>query len=202
MKNEKVNILNINVSTGDAGSILNEAVRLIDNNQKFYICTVNAYLAVKANEDRKLLKIFNDAEIVIPDGMPLVWYSKLSEKPIKAPSLYIALVVGAILGIVSGMIGIGGGILLSPLLILLNWTTIKQTAGISAAFILLNSTSGLIGLIQKGFVLDGHTSLWIIGAFTGGVLGSYMGSRKLSVEGFKYILAGVLCLAAIKLFIF
>jgi len=82
MKNEKVNILNINVSTGDAGSILNEAVRLIDNNQKFYICTINAYLAVKANEDRKLLKIFNDAEIVIPDGMPLVWYSKLSEKPI------------------------------------------------------------------------------------------------------------------------
>jgi uncharacterized membrane protein YfcA len=127
---------------------------------------------------------------------------KLSEKPIKAPSLFIALAVGAILGFVSGMIGIGGGILLSPLLILLNWTTIKQTAGISAAFILLNSTSGLVGLIQKGLVLDGHTSLWIIGALTGGVLGSYMGSRKLSIEGFKYILAGVLCLAAIKLFIF
>jgi N-acetylglucosaminyldiphosphoundecaprenol N-acetyl-beta-D-mannosaminyltransferase len=82
MKNEKVNILNINVSTGETESLLNEAVRLIDNNQKFYICTINAYLAVKANEDRELLKILNNAEIVIPDGMPLVWYSKLSGKPI------------------------------------------------------------------------------------------------------------------------
>jgi N-acetylglucosaminyldiphosphoundecaprenol N-acetyl-beta-D-mannosaminyltransferase len=82
MKNEKVNILNINVSAGDAESILNEAVQLVDNNKKFYICTVNAYLAVKANEDRELLKILNNAGIVIPDGMPLVWYSRLSGKPI------------------------------------------------------------------------------------------------------------------------
>jgi N-acetylglucosaminyldiphosphoundecaprenol N-acetyl-beta-D-mannosaminyltransferase len=82
MKNEKVNILNINVSTGDAGSILNEAVQLIEKNQKFYICTINAFLAVKSNEDRQLLNILNNAEIVIPDGMPLVWYSRLSGNPI------------------------------------------------------------------------------------------------------------------------
>jgi len=82
MKNGKVNILNIGVSIGSIKSILHEAVRLIDNNQKFYICTVNAYLAVKANEDRELLKILNNAEVVIPDGMPLVWYSRLLRKPI------------------------------------------------------------------------------------------------------------------------
>lgn len=82
MENEKVNILNVNVNTGNKGSILNEASRLVDNNKKFYICTINAYLAVKANEDRELLKILNNAEIVIPDGMPMVWYSKLSGKPI------------------------------------------------------------------------------------------------------------------------
>ena len=127
---------------------------------------------------------------------------KLTEKTVKEPSLLIALAAGAILGLVSGIIGIGGGILLSPLLILLNWSTIKQTAGISAAFIMLNSLSGLVGLIRNGFTLDSHSSYWIIGAFTGGVLGSYLGSKKLSVEGFKYILAGVLCFAAIKLFVF
>jgi N-acetylglucosaminyldiphosphoundecaprenol N-acetyl-beta-D-mannosaminyltransferase len=82
MENKKVNILNINVNTGNAESILNESIQLIDNNKKFYICTINAYLAVRASEDVELLKILNNAEIVIPDGMPMVWYSKLSGKPI------------------------------------------------------------------------------------------------------------------------
>jgi len=82
MKNEKVNILNISINKDVIESILDKAVQLIDNNQKFYICTINAYLAVKANEDSELLKILDNAEIVIPDGMPLVWYSKLSGKPI------------------------------------------------------------------------------------------------------------------------
>jgi uncharacterized protein len=127
---------------------------------------------------------------------------KLNDRPIKEPSIFIAMAAGAILGFVSGVIGIGGGILLSPLLILLNWSTIKQTAGISAAFIVINSLSGLAGIIQKGLTLDSHSILWIMAAFTGGVLGSYIGSRKLSVAGLKYTLAGVLCFAAIKLFLF
>jgi uncharacterized membrane protein YfcA len=127
---------------------------------------------------------------------------KLNDRPVKEPSLLVALAAGAILGFVSGVIGIGGGILLSPLLILLNWSTIKQTAGISAAFIVLNSMSGLAGLVQKGLSLDSHSILWIIAAFTGGILGSFIGSRKLSVEGMKYTLAGVLFFAAIKLFLF
>ena len=127
---------------------------------------------------------------------------RLAERPLKEPSLPIALVAGSILGLVSGIIGIGGGILLSPLLILLNWSTIKQTAGVSAAFIVLNSISGLVGLIQKGFTMDRHSMLWILAAFAGGILGSYAGSRKLSVSGLQYILAGVLCFAAVKLMIF
>jgi uncharacterized membrane protein YfcA len=127
---------------------------------------------------------------------------KLNDRPAKEPSLLVALAAGAILGFVSGVIGIGGGILLSPLLILFNWSTIKQTAGISAAFIVLNSMSGLAGLVQKGLTLDSHSILWIIAAFTGGILGSFIGSRKLSVEGMKYTLAGVLFFAAIKLFLF
>jgi N-acetylglucosaminyldiphosphoundecaprenol N-acetyl-beta-D-mannosaminyltransferase len=82
MKNEKINILNIDIDTGSIKSILQETTRLIDNDDKFYICTVNAFLAVKANEDKLLLKILNNARIVIPDGMPLVWYSRTSGKPI------------------------------------------------------------------------------------------------------------------------
>jgi uncharacterized membrane protein YfcA len=127
---------------------------------------------------------------------------QLKDRPIKEPSLAIALIVGAILGFVSGIIGIGGGILLSPLLIFLNWSTIKQTAGISAAFIVLNSFSGLAGLVQNGLSFDRYSMLWILAAFAGGLSGSYVGSRKLSVKWLRYILAVVLFSAAIKLFTF
>ena len=82
MKSDKVNILNIDINNSKIEEILHKADQLIKNNQKFYVCTINAYLTVMANEDRKLLKILNSARIVIPDGMPLVWYSRLLRKPI------------------------------------------------------------------------------------------------------------------------
>lgn len=126
----------------------------------------------------------------------------LSEKPVREPSVPVALIAGAILGFISGVIGIGGGILLSPLLIILNWSTIKQTAGISAAFIVLNSLSGLIGLFKTGLSFDNNSVFWIMAAFTGGLLGSYLGSRKLSIAGLRYVLAFVLSFAAIKLLAF
>jgi len=72
----KTNILNINIDRVNLDDILLKVVKLIDKNFRFYICVPNSYLTVIANQDKELLSILNNAEIVIPDGMPLIWYSK------------------------------------------------------------------------------------------------------------------------------
>ncbi len=141
--------------------------------------------------------------------------------------LLAAAVMGAGIGYVSGLLGIGGGILLSPVLLLLGWTQQKQTAAMGAAFIFVNSMSGLVGFVQQhplwgsaaqksvavaeGAITGGSVlSLYwlsvsmIVGALilpviTGGVAGSWYGSKKFSHRGMKGILSVVLLIAAIKL---
>ena len=138
-----------------------------------------------------------------------------------------AAVMGGGIGYVSGLLGIGGGILLSPVLLLLGWTQQKQTAAMGAAFIFVNSMSGLVGFVQQhplwesaaekvsgvagqaitdGSVLEIYwlSVLMIVGALItpvilGGVAGSWYGSKKFSHRGMKGILSVVLLIAAIKL---
>ena len=124
------------------------------------------------------------------------------KKPVRKIPRALALSIGLVLGLLSGMIGIGGGIILSPLLIIFRWSTVKQSAGISAMFILLNSLSGLAGIINQGYVPDERSLIWIFAALLGGLTGAYLGSAKLSITGLKYVLSGILCFAAVKLMIF
>jgi len=76
MDSSKVEILKLKISKGGLSAVLKKALKLLEQKKKFYVCAPNAYLTVKANEDRELLKIINNAEIVIPDGMPFIWYSR------------------------------------------------------------------------------------------------------------------------------
>ncbi|MGE8291407.1 MAG: sulfite exporter TauE/SafE family protein [Sphingobacterium sp.] len=110
-----------------------------------------------------------------------------------------ALAIGAVVGLLSGMIGIGGGIILSPFLILIKWTDQKQTAAISAAFIFVNSLSGLGGMLTQGISFNAHMWAYVAVAFVGGLLGAYLGSKKLNQDVLKYVLATVLLVAAYKL---
>ncbi len=120
----------------------------------------------------------------------------------QVPGLAVALGIGAVLGLVSGMIGIGGGILLSPLLLVFGWSTAKESAAISAAFIFVNSLAGLISLAaSKGLgMFGGEHLIWIAAALVGGSLGAYVGAQRFSQVRLRQVLGIVLLFASFKLF--
>lgn len=108
--------------------------------------------------------------------------------------------VGGIIGFFSGLIGIGGGIILTPLILLLHWGKMKEAAAVSALFIWVNSASGLIGQLSTGISLSKDSFILVAIAIIGGVLGGYFGSKKLNNQKLRYILALVLVMASFKLF--
>ncbi|MBA2736164.1 MAG: sulfite exporter TauE/SafE family protein, partial [Pyrinomonadaceae bacterium] len=100
-----------------------------------------------------------------------------SDSESRAPNLWICLLIGAFLGLISGLVGVGGGIFLTPILLLMNWTETKKAAGISALFIFVNSAAGLFGNWVQG--KDSQISnlpptvwLWVGAAIVGGIIGS------------------------------
>lgn len=120
----------------------------------------------------------------------------------QAPGFVVALGIGAVLGLVSGMIGIGGGILLSPLLLVFGWSTAKESAAISAAFIFVNSMAGLVSMASsKGLgMFGGEHLIWIAAALAGGSLGAYVGAQRFSQVRLRQVLGIVLLFASFKLF--
>ena len=116
------------------------------------------------------------------------------------PSIYVSLLIGGIIGFLSGIIGVGGGIFLSPLLILKGWGTAKTVAATSAVFIWANSFAGLLGVIVGGrFDLD----ISILGPFIlcvilGGFVGAKFGAGNSSQNTIRRLLALVLFLAALR----
>lgn len=113
----------------------------------------------------------------------------------------MGLIIGGIIGFFSGLIGIGGGIILSPLILLLNWGSVKEAAAVSALFIWVNSAAGMAGQLTQGIVLGKESWLFVILAVVGGFLGGYLGSMKMNNQMVRYLLAFVLLLASIKLFL-
>ena len=108
-------------------------------------------------------------------------------------------VVGAVLGLLSGLTGVGGGIFLSPLLLWQRWASVRTISGISAGFIWVNSIAGLIGVMQKGATLPSNLPLWVICALIGGSIGAHYGARHLNHVWIKRALAVVLMIAGGKM---
>jgi uncharacterized membrane protein YfcA len=106
---------------------------------------------------------------------------------------------GAAIGLLAGLTGTGGGIFLTPLLVLAGWAGTRDAAGLSGSFILVNSLSGLAGLLTSGLALPGALPLWIAAVATGGLIGSWLGASRYSILGLRRALAVVLVLAAAKL---
>lgn len=117
----------------------------------------------------------------------------------RPPPVPLAMATGAVLGWVSGLIGVGGGIFLSPLLLVAGWARMRETAAVSAAFILVNSLAGLAGLLGNTGKLPSALPLWATGAILGGMIGSELGSRRLAPLAIRRLLALVLVVAGAKL---
>ncbi|MGH2418829.1 MAG: sulfite exporter TauE/SafE family protein [Candidatus Limnocylindria bacterium] len=108
-------------------------------------------------------------------------------------------VAGAAIGLLAGLTGTGGGIFLTPLLVLAAWTDTRDAAGLSGAFILVNSLAGLAGLLTGGVDLPPAIPLWVGSVVTGGLIGSWLGAARFSILNLRRALALVLVLAALKL---
>jgi uncharacterized membrane protein YfcA len=124
---------------------------------------------------------------------------KSTHEPTRALPVVAALPLGGAIGLFSGMIGIGGGVLLSPILILARWATAKQSAAVAAIFIVANSLAGLGGRAVRGTLDVMPVVFPLMAAFAGGLLGSHLGANKFSGVALRRVLAVVLVLAAVKL---
>ncbi len=136
--------------------------------------------------------------VLLLAAIRLAW-NFTSEKVIVKPSIWLALIIGAIIGILSGLVGVGGGIFLTPVLLLTNWTVTKRAAGISAMFILVNSIAGLLGNYAQISALPVNVWFWIAAAVGGGIIGSGLGSGYFESITLRRVLAIVLLTAGVKL---
>ncbi|MDK3157504.1 sulfite exporter TauE/SafE family protein [Kamptonema cortianum] len=118
---------------------------------------------------------------------------------IHAPSKPVSCGAGGVLGLLSGMTGTGGGIFLTPLLLLMKWSGTKTAAGISALFILVNSSAGLAGHWLKSPGIPGLVWPMIACVLIGGWTGSFLGSNRFSAPMIKRLLSIVLFVAGLKL---
>lgn len=115
------------------------------------------------------------------------------------PPIWLCVLLGAGIGFLAGLTGTGGGIFLTPLLLLMRWARAKEAAGVSVAFILVNSLAGLTGKPSSLSHLPPQLWLWALAAVLGGSLGAILGSKRLPPPSLRRLLALVLLIAAAKL---
>jgi uncharacterized membrane protein YfcA len=121
------------------------------------------------------------------------------DEPRTGVPLVPGVAAGAGIGLLAGLTGTGGGIFLTPLLVLSQWTGTRDAAGLSGAFIGVNSIAGLAGLLTGGFTLPAAIPLWVVAVVAGGLIGSWLGAARFSILNMRRALAFVLLGAAAKL---
>lgn len=125
-------------------------------------------------------------------------FLKAKDDPVKKMPLAVGLGLGSIIGFISGLIGVGGGIFLAPIVILGNWATTKDVSGVAALFILFNSMAGLFGHLNSMNHLDPKILYWVIAVTVGGVIGSFLGTKKFDKRLITVFLFIVLISAGLK----
>ena len=130
----------------------------------------------------------------------LLWHPrKLAGRPANAPPLWVALPAGAVLGVLAGLTGTGGGIFLSPLIILMAWEEPRRTSGVVSAFIFLNSAAGLAGNAASVGRLPHELPIFLAAVAGGALVGTWLGVERLPRPWLLRILGVVLLIAGAKL---
>lgn len=138
--------------------------------------------------------------ILLVAAVRLFWQpERLASRPLHSPSLVVTLPAGAALGLLSGLSGTGGGIFLSPLIIIFGWEGARKTSGIAAAFIVLNSMAGLLGNFASLTKIPAELPILAIAVFAGALLGTWLGVSRLPRHRLLQGLAIVLVIAGLKL---
>jgi uncharacterized membrane protein YfcA len=137
--------------------------------------------------------------VLVYSALRLLMAPTRSQAEPHAPSVIIAVIAGAVLGLLSGLTGVGGGIFLSPLIVLAGWGTVREASGVAAPFILVNSIAGLAGRGLTTAALPAQLPVWLFAVLVGGTLGSWLGSRRLPMLAIRRLLAIVLLLAGAKM---
>jgi len=117
----------------------------------------------------------------------------------KRVPLAAALALGSGIGLLSGLVGIGGGILLCPLLLCLAWADARRAAGVSAVFVLVNSMAALAGHLNRLHSLPSGIGIWALAAMGGGIVGSGLGARRFDNRTLLRILGALLAVAGLKM---
>lgn len=137
--------------------------------------------------------------VLIFSAVRLLWPRPVAmEKTLHDPSVPVGIAAGAVIGLLAGLTGTGGGIFLSPLLIFLAWSTTRDAVGIAAAFILCNSVAGLLGNLASVRALPAELPLYAVAVVLGGIVGTTLG-MKLPARAILWSLGIVLLIAGMKL---
>jgi uncharacterized protein len=157
-----------------------------------------AYWGSHFTTSEQLYKLILGIALIFPI-VRLLSNAPKEKKEQKELQLVPALIWGAVIGFASGFLNIGGGIFLSPVIILLAWGNTKDAAAVSSLFIVCNSLAGLAaaGISSSSFTSTSY--IWIGAAVVGGLAGAYLGSHRFKLITVRYILSTVLCIAAVKL---
>lgn len=162
-----------------------------------------AFLGGYVEVDPGLFRIFAGVFLLVSAALLLLKEYVRPASGTRPVNYFLTASAGAVIGLLSGLIGVGGGIFLSPLIILLGYTKVKEASGVAALFILCNSILGLLGHYVSLKSLDPMITFWVLTVAAGGFIGAHLGARKFTSKliiaflflvlisaGFKFIVVG------------